>query len=73
MTEFFDFVFEHIGENNRNQTLIVGDSLTSDILGGKNANISTCWFNIRQKKTIRLFNRIISLMTYQKWFTLLSE
>lgn len=50
MTEFFDFVFEHIGENNRNQTLIVGDSLTSDILGGKNANISTCWFNIRQKE-----------------------
>lgn len=28
----------------------MGDSLTSDILGGKNANISTCWFNIRQKE-----------------------
>ena len=23
----------------------VGDSLSSDILGGKNAGIKTCWFN----------------------------
>ena len=25
--------------------MIVGDSLTSDILGGKNAGLRTCWFN----------------------------
>lgn len=29
--------------------MIVGDSLTSDILGGLNANIATCWFNKRNK------------------------
>lgn len=73
MTEFFDFVFEHIGENNRNQTLIVGDSLTSDILGGKMLIYQHVGLISDKKKTIRLFNRIISLMTYQKWFTLLSE
>ena len=27
--------------------IIVGDSLTSDILGGINAGIATCWFNFR--------------------------
>jgi FMN phosphatase YigB (HAD superfamily) len=25
--------------------MIVGDSLTSDILGGRNAGLRTCWFN----------------------------
>ena len=28
-----------------NQTLIIGDSLSSDIQGGINAGIDTCWFN----------------------------
>ena len=29
----------------RETTLIVGDSLTSDIRGGENAGIATCWYN----------------------------
>ena len=29
--------------------MIVGDSLTSDILGGKNAGIATCWYNPKGK------------------------
>ena len=28
---------------------MVGDSLTSDILGGIRAGIDTCWFNPRNK------------------------
>ena len=35
MPEFFDFVFNEIGEDKRNNAIIIGDSLTSDILGGK--------------------------------------
>lgn len=49
MPEFFDYVFDKIGENKRSSTMIVGDSLSSDILGGKNANIRTCWFNPRNQ------------------------
>ncbi len=30
--------------------MIVGDSLTSDILGGRNAGITTCWFNLRGRE-----------------------
>ncbi len=33
--------------NERQHSIIVGDSLTSDILGGINAGIATCWFNFR--------------------------
>ena len=42
---FFDAVFAEIGEYSRDEVLIVGDSLTSDIQGGVNAGIKTCWFN----------------------------
>ncbi len=46
---FFNRVFEEIGCFDKSAYLIVGDSLTSDILGGKNAGIDTCWCNFRNK------------------------
>ena len=42
---FFDRVFETIGPHSRQETLIVGDSLSSDIRGGVDAGIRTCWYN----------------------------
>ena len=45
MPEFFDHVFREIGDVPRERVLIVGDSLSSDIRGGKNAGIPTCWYN----------------------------
>lgn len=47
--EFFDFALEKIredyGEFSKDEVLIIGDSLTSDIKGGNNAGIKTCWYN----------------------------
>lgn len=49
-TEFFDHCFAVIGGNlDRREVLMTGDSLTSDILGGNNAGIQTCWFNPKGK------------------------
>ncbi|CEG27249.1 YjjG family noncanonical pyrimidine nucleotidase [Bacillus sp. B-jedd] len=45
MKEFFDFVFSKIPGITAEETLIIGDSLTSDIKGGNLAGIDTCWFN----------------------------
>ncbi|MBQ3911343.1 MAG: YjjG family noncanonical pyrimidine nucleotidase [Lachnospiraceae bacterium] len=42
---FFDRVFDEIGPCDLAEVLIVGDSLTSDIRGGMNAGIRTCWYN----------------------------
>lgn len=42
--EFFDHVFAGIPDFERSRALIVGDSLTSDIAGGRNAGIASCWF-----------------------------
>lgn len=42
---FFDKVFEKIGHYEPDEIIIIGDSLTSDIQGGVNAGILTCWYN----------------------------
>jgi 2-haloacid dehalogenase len=42
---FFEAVFKDIGNPPKDQVLIIGDSLTSDIQGGINYGIDTCWFN----------------------------
>ena len=43
--EYFDYCFRHIDGFDKAKTLIIGDSLTSDIQGGVNSGIDTCWFN----------------------------
>lgn len=43
--EYFNAVADSIPSFDRTRTLIVGDSLTSDIKGGIEAGIDTCWFN----------------------------
>lgn len=43
--EFFEYVFERIGHLKKDEILIVGDSLTSDMQGGNNAGIVCCWYN----------------------------
>lgn len=50
--EFFDIVFNQIGSDNRDDYIIIGDSLTSDIRGGNNAGIRTIWYNKDGKQNI---------------------
>lgn len=45
--EFFDYCFSQIQDFKREETIIIGDSLSSDIKGGINAGIKTVWFNHR--------------------------
>lgn len=42
---FFKKVISEVGINDLSDVLIIGDSLTSDIQGGYNAGIDTCWYN----------------------------
>lgn len=49
MKEYFDYVFSHITSLDQSSTLIIGDSLSSDIKGGLNVGIHTCWFNPHHK------------------------
>lgn len=43
--EYFEACFKQIDGFKPEETIIVGDSLTSDIAGGRNAGIITCHFN----------------------------
>jgi HAD superfamily (subfamily IA) hydrolase, TIGR02254 len=45
MKEYFDYCFDRIDGIDKMKTIIIGDSLSSDILGGNNAGIATCWYN----------------------------
>ncbi len=42
---YFEYVAEHIENFDRERAVIVGDSLTSDMRGGLNFGIDTCWYN----------------------------
>ena len=42
---YFDAAFAQIPDFNSEKALMVGDSLSSDIKGGNNAGIRTCWVN----------------------------
>ena len=46
---FFYIVKNDIENFDERKTLIIGDSLTSDIKLGNNANIDTCWLNEHNK------------------------
>lgn len=42
---FFETVFQQLGSVNKNHSLMVGDSLSSDIKGANAVALPVCWFN----------------------------
>lgn len=42
--KFFEYATDHIKEFDKKNTLIVGDSLSSDMKGGIDFGIDTCWY-----------------------------
>lgn len=49
---FFDRAFDEAGFPERESALVVGDSLQSDIQGGNNYGVDTCWFNPAQRENL---------------------
>lgn len=47
---FFNAVLDGIEPCELDEILIIGDSLTSDMKGGNNAGIKTCWYNPKHLK-----------------------
>lgn len=68
--EIFDLAMRLLFPVDREKTLFVGDSLTSDIKGGNEAGIDTCWYNpqcekngteIRPKYEVRKLEDVVDL------------
>lgn len=50
---FFDAVFAELGEDCKMRCILLGDSLTSDMQGGRNAGVDTCFFGSPEKADSR--------------------
>lgn len=48
--EIFEYTFEKLNITDKSSVLMIGDSLSSDIQGGTNFGIDTCWFNPSMKQ-----------------------
>lgn len=44
-SEYFDACFAALPDVAREECILVGDSLTSDMRGAENAGVASCWFN----------------------------
>jgi HAD superfamily hydrolase (TIGR01549 family) len=42
--EIYDLTFAELGQPDKATTLMIGDSLSSDMAGGANYGIGTCWY-----------------------------
>lgn len=69
--EIFDVAFARMGAPRRDEVVIVGDSLTSDIAGGHRYGIDTVWFNpfalertgdVAPTHEIRVLERLLDLI-----------
>lgn len=63
--KIFEYALNSINYSDKSKVIIVGDSLTSDIQGGLNSGIDTCWFNpnnIINNTSIKPTYKITNLM-----------
>lgn len=68
--KIFEYALEQMGSPNKDQVLMVGDTLESDILGGNNFGFDTCWLNHQNKeysKEITPTHQIHSLVELLPW------
>ena len=67
--KYFEHIFTKVGKMPKEKIMMVGDSLTADIQGGKNAGIMTCWYNPKGEtgmKNIRPDYEIKDLLELKK-------
>lgn len=67
--KYFEHVFKVMNIKNKKEVLLIGDSLTSDMKGGENVSIDTCWFNPSHSKNsynIKVKYEIDSLIEIEK-------
>ena len=67
--EFFDIAFNKMGHPPKKDVIIIGDSLTSDMAGGINYGIDTCWYNrnkIKNENDLNITYEIYELCTLLK-------
>ena len=67
---YFDYIFRDLGVTDRSRTIILGDSLTSDMQGGRNAGIVTCCY-LAGREPVHSPLCDYEIATYDEFFELL--
>ena len=70
-TRFFDHVFKELNIKLKDEVVIFGDSLSSDIQGGINYNIDTIWYNPKGLESD--VNYTYSVKSYEEFFELMEK
>lgn len=71
--EFFDFCFSRIKDFHHNETVIIGDSLSSDIKGGICLGIKTVWFNPGNQENPTAFTPDYEIQKLDQLFGVLTK
>ena len=71
--KIFDAALRTLGVENREHVLVVGDSLTSDIQGGANAGLDTCWFNRDHQENPGLVSPTYEIDTLEQLYPIVME
>ncbi|MBN1501151.1 MAG: YjjG family noncanonical pyrimidine nucleotidase [Spirochaetes bacterium] len=70
--QIFEYALAPYPEYTKDEIIMIGDSLVSDISGGKNYGIKTCWFNLKKTEnttdiipdfTVTNYNDLFELLT----------
>jgi len=67
----FDYTLGKIGHYEKSEMLMIGDSLTSDILGGINYSIDTVWYNSDASPSIDGINPTYTITDLKELYSLL--
>lgn len=65
-SEIFEYAFKKLRLSNKENVLMIGDSLTSDIQGGNNFGIDTCWFNPHKKENTTAIKPTFEISNYNE-------
>ena len=72
--EYFDIVLKKIGEP-KESCIVIGDSLSSDMLGAKNSGLTSVWFMPAGdiKQSLKEYDIKFTVQNYDELFTVLSQ
>jgi len=71
--EYFDICFDQIPDFDKSRALMIGDSIASDMLGGINAGVSTCWYNPADKANAKGLPITYNIQTYRQLMDIITE
>jgi len=70
---FFDHVMELVGHPMKEEILMIGDTLTSDIRGGIDYGLDTCWYNYYGKENTTQYRPTYSISKITELKVVLDE